>query len=81
MGSSASVRIRYLGVTPGFLPARLSELPRYTSIERSVGGLVLFVQRERRTLERVEDVAEVQLRNFRYALPILIHACGREESE
>jgi hypothetical protein len=81
MGSSAIVRIRYLAVTPGFPAARVSEFPRYPAVERGIGGLVLFVERERGALERVEDVAEVQLRNFRYALPILIHAFGQEESE
>lgn len=79
--NSANVRIFRLSIMPGFPAARLSELPRYPAIERGVGGLVLFVQREGGTLERVEDVAEIKLRNFCYALPILIHECGREESE
>lgn len=81
MGSSASISIMYLAVTLGFLAARVSEFPRYPAIERGIGGFVLLIQRERGTLERIEDVAEIQLRNFRYALPILIHACGQEESE
>jgi len=39
----------------------LSELPRDTTIERGIIPLLLRLQRNRRQLERVQDVAEVEL--------------------
>ena len=61
-------------------PARFGQLTRDPSIEGGIRRLVLLFQRYRGKLECVKNVAEVELRDCRDSLAIVIHARGRAES-
>ena len=61
-------------------PARFGQLTRDPSIEGGIRRLVLLFQRYRGKLECVKNVAEVELRDCRDRLAIVIHARGRAES-
>lgn len=62
-----------------FLAPGLRQLSGDSPIKRGVRALVLLVERESCQLERVEDIAEVELRYSGDALGIVIHARARVE--
>lgn len=57
--------------------ARLGELASNPPVEGGISAFALILQRDGRELERVKDVAEVELRESRDSLAIVTHARGR----
>src|SRR5205085_7054138 len=58
----------------------IGEFPGNSTIERSIGLFVLFIETDCRQLQRVEDVAEVELSDAGDGLAVVSHACAPAES-
>src|SRR5436853_3866596 len=69
-----------LPLTLPFPPTRLSELARDSPVERSVAHFLLLLETDRRELERVKNVAEVELCDPGDGFAVVTHACALGEA-
>ena len=61
VNSSKSFQHPVLSSQQSAFPPSLSKLSRYRSVERSIIRLAFFFESNRASLERIQDIAEVQL--------------------